>query len=150
MASGGGFYEGWNLLCTWIFLVCSKTDDVLVNQFAYFPFSVVHQTVFAMFTHTLTSQFIWCILLIPSWPSLSPQNCINSSWHRFWSMLTCQHHAVAADLPGTSMLSPLHSQSPQSTRPKGALLRSGDCGGRWSAANSLSYSRNQSEMIRAL
>ncbi len=108
--------------------------------------------------YTLTGHFIRYTLLGPSWTHVCLQNCLNSSWHRFNKVLETllrdvghivmiASHSCCRFVVCTSMM--WISRSTTSQRCS-IGLRSGDCGGRLSKVNSLSCSRNQSEMIWAL
>ncbi len=96
-------------------------------------------------------------MLVPGWTVFFLQNCLNSSWHWFNKVLetllrdfgsychdsiTCCRFVVC-----TSMMRISRSTTSQRCS---IGLRSGDCGGHLSKVNSLSCSRNQSEMIWAL
>ncbi len=108
--------------------------------------------------YTLTGHFIRYTLLVPGWTHFSLQNCLNSSWHRFNKVLKHSSEIlVHIDMIAsrsccrfvgcTSMMWISRSTTSQSCS---IGLRSGDCGGHLSKVNSLSCSRNQSEMIWAL
>ncbi len=110
------------------------------------------------YIYTLTANFIRYTLLVPGWTPFCLQNCLNSSWHRFnkvmetflrdfcmyWQdiitqlLQICRLHIYDVNLPFHHIPKLLY------------WLRSGDCGGYLSKVNSLSCSRNQSEMIWAL
>ncbi len=105
--------------------------------------------------NTLTGLFI---LLVPGWTPFCLQNCLNSSWHRFNKVLKHSSEIlVHIDMIAsrsccrfvgcTSMMRISRSTTSQRCS---IGLRSGDCGGHLSKVNSLSCSRNQSEMIWAL
>ncbi len=111
------------------------------------------------YTNTLTGHFIRYTLLVPCWTPFCLQNSPNSSWlrfnkvnigkipQRFWSILTWEHDAVAADFFGcTSMMQISRSTASQSALLDWDLVT----GGHFSKVNSLSCSRNQSKMIWAL
>ncbi len=94
----------------------------------------------------------------PGWTPLCLQNCLNSSWHRFNKLLENSseilvHIYMIASrsccrfVGCTSMMRISRSTTSQRCS---IGLRSGDCGDHLSKVNSLSCSRNQSEMIWAL
>ncbi len=108
--------------------------------------------------YTLTGHFIGYTLLLLGWTHFCLQNCLNSWWHRFnkvfetflrdfgpyWHdsitqlLQICRLHIHDANLPFHHIPKELY------------WWRSGDCGGYLSKVNSLSCSRNKSEMIFAL
>ncbi len=109
-------------------------------------------------THKLTGHFIRYTLLVPGWTPFCLQNCLNSSWHRFNKVLETflrdfghidmiVSHSCCRFVGCTSMMWISRSSTSQRCS---IGLRSGDCGGHLSKVNSLSCSRNQSEMIWAL
>ncbi len=109
-------------------------------------------------THKLTGHFIRYTLLVTGWTPFCLQNCLNSSWHRFNNVLESflrdfghidmiASHSCCRFVGCTSMM--WISRSTTSQRCS-IGLRSGDCGGHLSKVNSLSCSRNQSEMIWAV
>ncbi len=104
-----------------------------------------------------TGHFIRYTLLVPGWTHFCLQNCLNSSWHRFNKVLETflrKQILVHIDMISsrsccrfvccTSMMRISRSTTSQRCS---IGLRSGDCGGHLSKVNSLSCSRNQSEMI---
>ncbi len=95
-------------------------------------------------------------LLVPGWTHFCLQNCLNSSWHWFNKVLkTFLRDLIHIDIfcnccrfvGCSSMMRISHSTTSQRCSIR---LLSGDCGGHLSKVNSLSCSRNQSEMIWAL
>ncbi len=82
-----------------------------------------------IYIHTLTGHFIRYTLLVQGWTPFCLQNCLNSLWLGFNE---CWKHSseilVCIDMIASRCC----------------------CGGHLSKVNSLSYSRNQSEMIFAL
>ncbi len=148
-------------------------NDILYTSYIYisirYIFIVIHKNVFINYylvlyiyiythTHSLTGQFIRFALLVPGWTPFWLLNCIN--FHgidstRCWKH--CSEILIHIDLIAsrsccrfvgcTSMM--WISRSTTSQRCS-IGLRSGDCGGHLSKVNSLSCSRNQSEMIWAL
>ncbi len=111
-----------------------------------------------VYRYTLTCHFIRYTLLVPCRTPFCLQNCLNSSWHIFNKVL--EHSSeilVHIDMIAsrsscrfvgcTSMTQISHSTTSQRCS---IGLRSGYCGGHLSKVNSLSCSRNQSEMIWAL
>ncbi len=111
-----------------------------------------------IYIYTLTGHFIRYTLLVPGWILFCFQNRLNSSWHRFNKVLKHSseilvHIDMKASrsccrfVDSTSMMWISRSITSQICS---IGLRSGDCGGHLSKVNSLSCSRNQSEMIWAL
>ncbi len=104
-------------------------------------------------THTLTGHFIRYISLVPG----CLQNWFNSSWYRFRCLkhsseilvhiVMIASHSCCRFVVCTSMMRISRSTTSQRCS---IGLRSGDCGGHLSKVNSLSCSRNQSEMIWSL
>ncbi len=93
-------------------------------------------------SHTLTGHFIRYTLLVLGWTPFCLQNYLNSSWHRFEKVLIASR--VCCRFVGcTSMMQISRSTTSQRCS---IGLRSGDCGSHLSKVNSLSCSRNQSEM----
>ncbi len=111
-----------------------------------------------IYIHTLTGHFIMYTLLVPGWTHFCLQNCLHSLWHRFNKVLETflrdggpyWHDSITQLL----QICRLHIHDVNLSFhhiPKCSIgLRSGDCGGHLSKVNSLSCSRNQSEMIWAL
>ncbi len=77
------------------------------------------------------------------------QNCLNSSWHRLNKVLETFLRDFGPYWHNSITLLMTISRSTTSQRCS-IGLRSGDCGGHLSKVNSLSCSRNRSEMIWAL
>ncbi len=114
-----------------------------------------------MHTYTLTDHFIRYILVVPGWTPFCLQNWLNFPGHRFNKVLETflrdSEILVHIDMIAsrsccrfvgcTSMMQISRSTTSQRCS---IGLRSGDCGGHLSKVNSLSCSRNQSEMIWAL
>ncbi len=110
-------------------------------------------------THsTLIGHFIRYTLLVPGWTPFCLHNCLNSSWHRFNKVLKHSSEILihidmivsrscCRFVGCTSMMRISLSTTSQRCS---FGLSSGDCGGHSSKVNSLSCSRNQSEMIWAL
>ncbi len=99
-----------------------------------------------IYIYTLTGHFIRYTLLVPSWTPFYIQNCLNSSWHKFNKVL----ETFLRDF-GPYWHDSMKWISRSTTSQRCSIgLRSGDCGGHLSKVNSLSGSRNQSEMIWAL
>ncbi len=109
-------------------------------------------------THTHTVHFIRYTLLVPGWTPFCLQNCLNYSRHRFNKVLETflrdvghivmiASHSCCRFVGCTSMMRISRSSTSQRCS---IGLRSGDCGEHLSKVNSLSCSRNQSEMIWAL
>ncbi len=101
--------------------------------------------------HSLANgHLIRYTLLVPGWILFCLQNCLISSWHgstRSWihsSAILVHIDMIASRNCCTSMMRISHSTTSQMCS---IGLRSGDCGGHFSKVNSLSCSRNQSEMI---
>ncbi len=126
-------------------------EKPIINIF-YWPL-ILYQ-----FQYTLTGHFIRYTLLVPGWTRFCLQNCLNSSWHRFNKVFLDSseilvHIAMIASrsccrfVGCTSMMQIFRSTTSQRCS---IGLRSGDCGGNLSKVNSLSCSKNQSEMIWAL
>ncbi len=97
-------------------------------------------------------------MLVLVWTHFCLQNCLNSSWHRFNKVLKhsseilvhidmISSHSCCRFVGCTSMMRISRSTTSQRCS---IGLRSGDCGGHLSKVNSMSCSRNQSEMIWAL
>ncbi len=111
-----------------------------------------------IYIHTLTGHFIRYTLLVLGWTPFCLQNCLNSSWHRFNKVLEtflrdvgAYRHDIITQLLQICRLHIHDVNLPFHHIPKVLYwLRSGDCGGHLSKVNSLSCSRNQSEMIWAL
>ncbi len=109
-------------------------------------------------THTLTGHFIRYTLLVLGWTLFFLQNCLNSPWNRFNKMLETflrdfgpYWHDSITQLLQICRLHIHDANLPFHHIPRCSIgLRSGDCGGHLSKVNSLSCSRNQSEMIWAL
>ncbi len=110
------------------------------------------------YIYTLTGHCTRYTLLVPGWTHFCLQNCLNSSWHRLtrcWKHSSeivvhidmIASHSCCRFVGCTSMM--WISRSTTSQRCS-IGLRSGDCEGHLSKVNSLSCSRNQSEMIWAL
>ncbi len=137
--------------CIWHNCSCSFVS--LLMYYSLYP-SIHLYTVY-----TLTGHFTRYILLVPGWTPFCLQNCFKSSWHRFNKVLEkflrdfgpywhdsiaqllqiCRLHIHNANLPFHHIPNVLYIG-----------LRPGDCGGHLSKVNTLSCSRNQSEMIWAL
>ncbi len=111
-----------------------------------------------IYIHTLTGHIFRYTLLVPGWTHFCLQNFFNSSFHWFNKVLETflrdlvhidmiASHSCCRFVGCTSMM--WISRSTTSQRCS-IGLRSGDCGGHLSKVNSLSCSRNQSEMIWAL
>ncbi len=110
------------------------------------------------YIYTLTGHFIRYTLLVPGWTPFCLQNCLNSSWHRFNKVLETflsdfgpYWHDSITQLQQICRLH-IHDTNLRSTTSQrcSIWLRSGDCGDHLSKVNSLSCSRNHSEMIWAL
>ncbi len=102
---------------------------------------------------TLTGHFIRYTLLVPGWTPFCLQNCINSSarcWKHSSEILVHIDMILSRSwcrfIGCTSMMRISRSTTSQRCS---IGLRSGDCGGHLRKVNSLSCSRNQSEMIWA-
>ncbi len=141
-------------LCIWVFWGGKELDKerkTFISSNIYLLF----WNVWIPGKITLTGHFIRNTLLVPDWTPFCLQNCLNSSWHRFNKVLEtflrdfgpywhdsitqllqiCRQHIYDANLPFHHI-------------PKCSIvLRYSDCGGHLSKVNSLSCSRNQSEMI---
>ncbi len=110
-----------------------------------------------IYIHTLTGHFIRYILLVPGWTHFCLQNCLNSLWHRLnkvletflWDIGLYWHDSITQLLLICRLQMIRISRSITSQRCS-IGFRSGVCGGHLSKVNSLSCSRNQSEMIWAL
>ncbi len=96
--------------------------------------------------YKLTGHFIRYTLLVAGWTLFCLLDCLNSSWHRFNKML----ETFLRDF-GQYWHDSMKWISRSTTSQRCSIgLRSSDCGGHLSKVNSLSCSRNQSEMIWAL
>ncbi len=143
--------------CGWLKLKHLRT--VLFPNFWLVLFIYIYIYIYIYtHTHTHTFHFIRYTLLVRVWTPFCLQNCLNSSWHRFNKVLEtflrdfgpychdritqllqiCRLHIHDVNLSFHHIPNVLY------------WLRSGDCGGHLSKVNSLSCSRNQSEMIWAL
>ncbi len=144
----------WHIYCIYIYIYREREKLCvwLINIYIYI---YIHTHTH---THTHTGHFIRYTLLVPGWTSFCLQNCLNSSWHRFNKVLKhsseilvhidmIASHSSIRFIGCTSMMWISRSTTSQSCS---IGLRSGDCGGHLSKVNSLSCSRNQSEMIWAL
>ncbi len=111
-----------------------------------------------IYTHTLTGHFIRYTLLVPVWTPFAFRTALilrgidsTKCWKRFSEILVhidmIASHSCCRFVGCTSMM--WISRSTTSQRCS-IGLRSGDCGDHLSKVNSLSCSRNQSEMIWAL
>ncbi len=122
---------------------------------------MLFQTFFLLWNkniYTLTGHFIRYTLLVPGWTSFCLPNCLNSLWNRLNKVLETflrdfgpYWHDSITQLLQICRLHIHDATLPFHHIPKVLIgLRSGDCGGHLSKVNSLSCSRNQSEMISAL
>ncbi len=116
-----------------------------------------HLTSFDIWRH-IFSQRQSEMNLLPGWTPFFLQNCFNSLWHRFNKVLETllrdfgpYWHDSITQLLQICRLHIHDVNLPFHHIPRCSIeLRSGDCGGHLSKVNSLSCSRNQSEMIWAL
>ncbi len=110
------------------------------------------------YMHALTGHFIRYILLVPGWTPFCLQNWLNSlcidstrCWKHSSEILVhidmIASRSCCKFIGCTSMMQISRSTTSQMCS---IGLRSGDCGGHLSKVNSLSCSRNQSEMIWVL
>ncbi len=106
-------------------------------------------------TYTLTGHFIRCTLLVPCWTpfafrtalilcGIDSTRCWKHSSDILVHIVMIASHSFCRFVSCTSMMRISHSSTSQRCS---IGLRSGDCGGHLSKVNSLSCSRNQSEMI---
>ncbi len=109
---------------------CLAVNEFVSVVFYLFNFRHTYTHIIYIDIHTLTGHFIRYTLLVPGWTPFCLQNCLNSSWHRFNKMLEKMRISRSTTSQRCSI-----------------GLRSGDCGGHLSKVNSLSCSRNQSEMV---
>ncbi len=108
--------------------------------------------------YTLTGHFIRCTLLVPGWTPFSFRTalilcCIDSSrcWKHSSEILVLIDMIASRSYCRFVGCSSMMWISRSTTSQMCSIgLRSGDCGGHLSKVNSLSCSRNQSEMIWAL
>ncbi len=138
----------------------TSTDVKLFSLFAsleelqFFSMFLSNRNISTYPLYTLTGHFIRYILLVPGWTPFSFRT-LNSSCHRFNKVLKhCSEilvhinmiasHSCCRFVVCTSMMRISRSSTSQRCS---IGLRSGDCGGHLSKVNSLSCSRNQSEMI---
>ncbi len=135
---------------------------MLVNKLAnlravHFFFAMKYIYIY-IYTHTLTGHFIRYILLVPVWTpfvfrtalilrGIDSTRCWKHSSEILVHIVMIASHSCCRFVVCTSMM--WISRSTTSQRCS-IGLRSGDCGGHLSKVNSLSCSRNQSEMIWAL
>ncbi len=121
---------------------------------AYFHRIYMHMTGI-IYIYTLTSHFIRYILLVPGWTPFAFRSALilrGTDSTKYWKhsseilvhIVMIASHSCCRFVVCTSMM--WISRSTTSQRCS-IGLRSGDCGGRLSKVNSLSCSRNQSEMI---
>ncbi len=119
--------------------------------------------IYSTHTHTHTHTHIYIhihkyTLLVLGWTHFCLQSLLNSSWHRFNKVLKHSseilvHIDIIASRSCCRFVgcTPMMQISHSTTSQRCSIgLRSGDCGGHLSKGNSLSCSRNQSEMIWAL
>ncbi len=105
--------------------------------------------------YTLTDHFIRYTLLVPGWTPVCLQNCLNSSWHRFNKVLETFLRDFGPywydSITQLLQICRLHIHDVNLSFhhiPK--VLYCTEIWWLWSKVNSLSCSRNQSEMIWAL
>ncbi len=103
---------------------------------------------YSLHIYTLTGHFIRYTLLVPGWTPFCLQNCLNSSWHSFNKVLETFLRDFGPYWHDS--ITQLRISRSTTSQRCSIGLRSGDCGGHLSKVNSLSCSRNQSEMIWAL
>ncbi len=137
-------------LTSYVLWYISKIKDCTTHRYTYIYIYI--------YIYTLTGHFIRYTLLVPGWTPFCLQNCLNYSWHRFNKVLETflrdfgpYWHDSITQLLYICWLH-IHDANLRSTTSQRCSigLRSGDCGGHLSKVNSLSCSRNQSEMIWAL
>ncbi len=131
--------------------VCKQNSDVITFS------SILHSTVKENEGYTLTGHFIRYTLLVPGWTPFAFKTALilrgidsTRCWKHSSDILVhidmIASHSCCRFVGCTSMMRISRSTTSQMCS---IGLRSGDCGGYLSKVNSLSCSRNQSEMIWA-
>ncbi len=135
----------WSMFINTFFAIKMSTEADLKGGCIWMP----------SLTYTLTGQFIRYTMLVSGWTPFCLPNSLNFSGHRLNKVLETflryfgpyWHDSITQLL----QICRLHMWISRSTTSQRCSigLRSGDCGGHLSKLNSLSCSRNQSEMIWA-